>query len=279
MRQLVAIKRRVRAVVARVAPPVVRASAMANLAANRRARWRIISGVLWLYARDRLRLGPDRAIRFRIKRQSAVVDIWIDSVFDLSAIEELYMHGEYDAELGAPRVIVDAGSNIGLAAIDFALRCPAAQIVAIEPDPIALTKLKRNVRPFPQITIVPVALASTPGTHLFWSGTDTWASGFTRTRANQTQIRVTAETLDTVLSDVGIVEPIDVLKVDIEGSEAEVLPSFRRLDEVRLMLGEIHGSPDSAESHSVLAFVRAAGFRVDVTHNSQMTQTFIATRA
>jgi FkbM family methyltransferase len=216
-------------------------------------------------------------IRFELKRPLGVVSVWVDSVFDLNVIEELYMHGEYDAQLGDARLVVDAGSNIGLAAIDFALRCPHARIVAIEPDPTALTKLVRNVRAFPQISVAPVALAASSGLRPFWSGPATWASGFSRTASHQALIVVPTKTLDQVLIEAGFFDDIDILKLDVEGAEREVLSSFTGLGSTRMVIGEVHGPPDSLASREVLTFVRAAGFDVVVTHCSRSTQTFIAT--
>ena len=241
------------------------------------ARVRIIAGVVRLHARARLGLPSGKMIRFEFRRPMGVLSVWVDSVSDLSVIEELYMHDEYGAELVDARLVVDAGSNIGLAAVDFALRCPRARIVAIEPDPLALAKLKRNVRAFPQITVAAVALGATPGHRTFWSGPDTWASGFTRAHSEQTKIRVPTKTLDQVLVDAGTFDEIDILKLDVEGAETEVLTSFSRLGRVQQILGEVHGLPGSPEPTRILDFVRAAGFDVVVTHSSRVTQTFNAT--
>jgi FkbM family methyltransferase len=252
---------------------------MANIGASRAARGRIVFGVAWLHTRARLGLGSGKMIRFDFKRPCGVVSVWVDSVFDLSVIEELYMHGEYAAELGDARIVVDAGSNIGLAAIDFALRCPRARIVAIEPDPTALAKLVRNVRPFPQISLARVALGASPGLRTFWSGPATWASGFSRTASHQAQIVVPTKTLDQVLIEAGISDDIDILKLDIEGAEREVLSSFTGLGGTRTVIGEVHEPPDSPASREFFNFLRAAGFVVVVTHCSSSTQTFIATNS
>jgi FkbM family methyltransferase len=272
-----AIKGRAREIVLRVAPPVARGSAMANIGAGRAARLRIIAGVLRLHARERFRLTSGNMLCFELRRPGGVVSVWVDSVFDLNVIEQLYMHGEYDAPLIDARIIVDAGSNIGLAAIDFALRYAGARIVAIEPDPTAVAKLIRNVSAFPQITVAAVALGASPGSRTFWSGSDTWASGFTRTHAAQAQIRVPTKTLDQVLADAGVSDDVDILKLDVEGAEGEVLASFSRLSRIGQILGEVHGLPESPESTSILDAIRAAGFAIEVTHCSSHTQTFIAT--
>ncbi len=186
------------------------------------------------------------------------------------------MYGEYDVVLGSPAVIVDAGSNIGLAAIDFALQCPNARILAVEPDPFALAKLRRNTQVFPQITVIPSALAATAGSRVFYSGIDSWTSAFTRTDGKQSSIRVRTTTLDEILRGAGVVKPLDVLKLDVEGAEGEILRTFAGLSSTLLILGEVHGPPSSAEAEAILQMVRDAGFQVTVTHRSAQTQTFTA---
>ena len=58
----------------------------------------------------------------------------------------------------APRVVVDAGANIGLSTVFFANKFPQAKIVAIEPEPSNFAMLRDNVAPYPNVTPVQAAL-------------------------------------------------------------------------------------------------------------------------
>jgi hypothetical protein len=54
---------------------------------------------------------------------------------DINVFVHVFRWGEYAWEFAvSPRVIVDAGAYIGLCTAYFAMRYPAAKIIAIEPD-------------------------------------------------------------------------------------------------------------------------------------------------
>jgi FkbM family methyltransferase len=55
-----------------------------------------------------------------------------------------------------PKIIVDAGANIGMASICFARRYPLATIITIEPDH---RTSQRFLEPFPRSSILPVEAA------------------------------------------------------------------------------------------------------------------------
>ncbi|CAI5505836.1 unnamed protein product [Closterium sp. Naga37s-1] len=59
-----------------------------------------------------------------------------------------------------PAAILDAGANIGLASLVFAMRFPDALIVAVEPAPNNFALLQRNLKHLPQILPVNAALWS-----------------------------------------------------------------------------------------------------------------------
>ena len=58
----------------------------------------------------------------------------------------------------APRVIVDAGANIGLASVFLASQHPAARIIAIEPEAENFHQLLKNVSAFPNRIPIQAAL-------------------------------------------------------------------------------------------------------------------------
>ena len=64
---------------------------------------------------------------------------------------------------GKRPTIIDAGANIGVSSIWFALRYPAATIIAVEPDSNNLAVARRNVTHFPNILLAPAAIGCRAG--------------------------------------------------------------------------------------------------------------------
>jgi len=69
---------------------------------------------------------------------------------DTSTYAEVLLRGEYAFDLPfSPRIILDAGANIGMASIYFTHRYPEARIIAVEAEASNFAVLERNVRPYP----------------------------------------------------------------------------------------------------------------------------------
>lgn len=143
-----------------------------------------------------------------------------------------------------PRVIVDAGANIGLTAVYFANQFPAARILALEPENSNYALLCKNTAAYPQIIPIQAAL---------WSSTTTLDlvdavgrhSGF-RTQtpdvADERPVvgQVAALDIPRLLADYQVAQ-IDLLKVDIECSEIEVFAGAAAwIDRVGVILIELH---------------------------------------
>lgn len=144
---------------------------------------------------------------------------------DVPTLDQIVVRREYAFDVGRePRVIVDAGANVGLASIYFASRFPDARIVAIEPEAGNAQLLERNAAPYANIRVVRAALwHENARLQVVDPGLGEW--GF-RTRApDAAPAKVVQEvegvTLDALCERLGL-ERIDILKMDIEGAELEV---------------------------------------------------------
>ena len=164
---------------------------------------------------------------------------------DVTLCREILLGGQYDwAFSRSPRGIVDAGANVGMAAIFYANKFPESRIVAIEPEPSNYEVLKKNAAPYPGIVTVRAALwrdnqplgIFDPGTgHTTFRTQGTDESTVTESR----QV-VRGVTLDRLMKELGI-SHVDLLKVDIEGSEKEVFErSNAWIDKVGVLAVEIH---------------------------------------
>lgn len=118
-----------------------------------------------------------------------------------------------------PAFIIDAGAHIGLSAAYFATKYPSATIYAIEPSPDNFELLKRNVARFPNVTCFQAAVWPTESESLSITNPD--AAQF-EYKVAEGAGGIRGVTIPSLLRQAGF-ERIDVLKLDIEGSELRLL--------------------------------------------------------
>jgi FkbM family methyltransferase len=188
---------------------------------------------------------------------------------------EIFTHDCYYFETDNPTPrIIDAGAHIGLATLYFKKLYPAAQIIAIEPHPANLELLEKNIweNNLEDIEVVPVALSRTAGQQEYFSDAsrDAWFStaGFLQGAWNQGQnsqsSQVKTETLGAFLQ-----EPIDFLKMDIEGAEQEVLQAAGdQLGMVKHLMVEFHPHPGQ-DLVNLVTFLQERGFTTTVWKDGQ----------
>lgn len=136
---------------------------------------------------------------------------------DQTVYDEVFRIREYAIDLPfEPRVIVDAGAHIGLASVFFARRYPDAKIIAIEPDADNFRMLCRNLAPYRNAITIRAGVWNRPAKLAIENPNgDTWSF-----RVVEREDGITAVTIDELIEQHG---PIDLLKMDIEGSEKPVL--------------------------------------------------------
>jgi len=147
-----------------------------------------------------------------------------------------------------PRSILDLGANIGIASIDFALRYPQASIIAIEPVAANFQLLQKNISAFPNIRALNVAV----GKHderaaLRGAGQSFRTQPVSASSKAKRREETTVRDLNTLLKENGITQ-VDLIKIDVEGSEYDVLTSLdpSLLQRVQWIVGELHSVRDFA---------------------------------
>jgi len=164
---------------------------------------------------------------------------------DVRTFEEIIIKGAYALRLcRPPRVIVDAGANIGLASVYFATQFPQARILALEPESSNYALLCKNAAAYPQIVPIQAALWSTTTTLDLVDAMGKHDLFRTQTPgvANSSPVISQVAALDMLqlLADYRL-EQIDILKVDIECSEIEVFGGAAAwIDRVGVILIELH---------------------------------------
>jgi FkbM family methyltransferase len=165
---------------------------------------------------------------------------------DVALLRSVLLVGEYDwSFLKPPRVIIDAGANVGFTSVVYANRYPQARIIAIEPEASNFQLLKKNTAPYPNIELVNGALwKENTKLRIVDPGWGSWAfrtqEAGAGKQAPSDRALVQAFTLDKILSDHQI-EFVDILKMDIEGAEKEVFEnSASWIDRVGVIIIELH---------------------------------------
>jgi FkbM family methyltransferase len=166
---------------------------------------------------------------------------------DVPTYEQVFIDQEYDFLVAAqPKVIVEAGANIGLTSIYFANKYPKTKIIAIEPERSNFELLTKNVAPYKTIIPVQAALWNHNGEiNVVDQGLGNWAFMTEEERSSENPRgdfchKVTAITVDKIIEDYEL-EKIDILKIDIEGAEKEVFsdtPSW--IAKVDALIIELH---------------------------------------
>jgi FkbM family methyltransferase len=151
--------------------------------------------------------------------------------------------------------IIDAGGYIGTAAIALSRMYPEATVVSLEPAQRNYRLLVENTRSFPNIVPLNQALAGTTrSATLRDRGTGEWGYTIVPEPADQPRAaaleRVECVTIRDLLPRHGK-RGVDILKLDIEGAEADVLKdSGDWIGAVSLIIAELHDriQPGCAEA-------------------------------
>jgi FkbM family methyltransferase len=180
---------------------------------------------------------------------------------DVFVLEEILLERQYELQAPLPPAptIIDAGANIGVAALWFLARNPGATLYAFEPESENFGLLATNIGSVKGVTIERVAVgAAAAVVTLHPAAHGAMHSIKTESGDARAGVQVPCIRLDDYL-DQRAIDRIDVLKIDVEGSELDVLRGLgSRLDTVRVIVGEMHETlVDEAEFY---AFLAARGF-------------------
>lgn len=175
---------------------------------------------------------------------------------DVSTLWQVLVIAEYDCEFSkSPRVIVDAGANIGLTSVFYANKYPEAKIVAIEPESSNFEILKKNTESYANVAPVHRALWKENKElsvidrglgHYGFQTVDRPVSDSGDRRG-----RVLGITPDKLMADYDL-KYIDIMKLDIEGAEVEVFQNPSSwIDRVGVIVIELHDRLRTGCSRSV----------------------------
>jgi FkbM family methyltransferase len=212
--------------------------------------------------------SPSRSIRAYRLRDSEVALVVRHHTGDIGTLDEIFSQ-EVDRppppvmralqSLGRPLVVGDLGANVGLFASYVLSRFDVDRLVAFEPDPVNFELLERCAlanQDLARWELAPAAACNRDGEVPFLGGRDAMSRVG---EAAETDVRVRA------VDVFGELEGVDLLKIDIEGSEWPILEDPRMAElGARAVVLEYHpaGCPGSDAETEARALLARAGYRV-----------------
>jgi FkbM family methyltransferase len=175
---------------------------------------------------------------------------------DFPVFESVLVQHCYDINCGfSPKIIFDCGANIGLTTVFYANRFPEATIIAVEPEAANFELLKKNTASYPNVYLYHAGLWNKE-TSLKIEDHGYGAWGFMVSEVPEgTPGAVKAVSIPELMRQQQC-EKIDILKIDIEGSEKELFASNYEtwLPKVTLLIVELH---DRMREGAALSFFKA----------------------
>jgi FkbM family methyltransferase len=198
-----------------------------------------------------------RPLGVEIKRFDFGLDPWAD-------LEELFRGRE-------PKVVFDAGANLGQTSLQLAKLFPGAKIHAFEPNPNIFPALRQNIAGHPNVTAHQLAFGPEQGRitlNICGSSLNSSVLNYSREDGKDRIVdkaEVAMETVDTFSAGLGI-ESIDLLKTDVQGYDLKVFQGAKGL----LEKGRIHAAFCEVNFHKlydgqcsfeeIYAFLKSHGF-------------------
>lgn len=187
----------------------------------------------------------------------------VDSLSFFWTYEEIFENEIYKFKASSPSpTIIDCGANIGLSILYFKQLYPNSRIIAFEPDLEIFEVLENNVQSFKftNVELIRKAVWSSE-TFLEFMAEGSDAGRVVQVESPQKSYQVPTARLRHYLT-----EPIDLLKIDVEGAEIEILKDCSDLlSNVKNLFVEYHSFANSSQSLDILIKILSeAGFRLHI---------------
>jgi FkbM family methyltransferase len=178
-------------------------------------------------------------------------------------IAEIFDIGCYNPRIDRKDlIVVDAGANVGMATFYF--KDMAKHVYAIEPNPDIFYCLKKNVGMYKNVSCHNLGLHGYNGEATLSSENEDDVQQMMVTQNKLNPIKARVQTIKTFMEEQGI-DHIDVLKIDIEGSEFYVFSSNDFIDvagKIDTIVGEGHNC-GSASPVYIPVMLQEVGFKTE----------------
>lgn len=197
-------------------------------------RGAISVGLDQLFRRQKIRLIKIKGIALHVRTASPDITV---------AISCLY-YDEFGGILARnPKIIIDAGANIGASTVAFAEHYPRATVIALEPELDNFELLVRNTKLYPNIIPINVALwGASEERELYARTTGYWGYSLFNLHDSDGSAGqlINCVTIPELMRRYSF-DRIDLMKMDIEGAEKNVLENAKHwIEKVEIVLVELH---------------------------------------
>lgn len=191
--------------------------------------------------------GRDVLCRFCHRRAQFPTWMRAGRSTDWWTFDQVFIQDQYGplADLDSPELVVDCGANAGYASVLLLNWFPGARVIAVEPDPANVEICRKNLAPYgDRAMLLAAAVWSRNARVMLSPGTlgygKEWAREVRRPGPSE-KGNIRAIDVPTLIS-LGGRKPIDLLKIDIEGSELELFSrgAGQWLPWVRNIVVELH---------------------------------------
>lgn len=179
----------------------------------------------------------------------------------LIVFNEIFLKNVYNKrfEINKGDIIIDVGASIGWYTCKVSKTVgDKGKIIAIEPNPKNYHYLLKNIELNNLNNIIPLNLAvfsSKRELRLISKGYGSFLESSQDLKKNRNIIKINADTLDHLLSKFKI-EKINIIKMDVEGSEIEVIRGAKKILEdfqmLKLIIAAYHKNKDGIECYRIL---------------------------
>lgn len=173
---------------------------------------------------------------------------------DQETFLEVFQSHIYNSPLNfEPKTIIDAGANSGLASLYFKLRFPEVSIVALEIESENVKMIKKNLENLPNIDIQEKALYYKKSYFKIENPYNATNSFIIKEVPKESGYSIESTTIDDILLEKKW-DTLDILKIDIEGSEKELFENDYEnwLPKVKIIYIETHDRMKRKCSYAVM---------------------------
>lgn len=183
---------------------------------------------------------------------------------DIEAFRQIFIYKDYDVSYPnkKPKLIIDAGANVGYATLFFRKKFPSAKIISIEPAESNFEVLRKNVAHYQNITIIQRGVWGKMGyLKIHDRGSGEWGYITEEVTADE-PYDVEVITLDEILEISGA-EKIDILKIDVEGAEKNIFSHNYSswLGKTDMIIIELHDRISSGCSDAFYSAIKKYNFK------------------